>query len=242
MSPDVIAWTLALLAVAAPPASQHDCPPAASTALEQAADDSARGDFAAAAERLRLGYESAGTCNPLGLAAWAWRGWMAAMEAADRGGSPDALAPVRDAIAVVTALGEPRSEAGYAAALVSAAAAAAQDEREEMLVWIDEAHARSARLRLAGAPPRWPLTVDLAEGELWRGVHDYELAEAGFERAIAAGESPVAWRGLARTRDRRGNVTGACDAYRHVLRLLAADPAPGVLALEARGYLVNCAP
>lgn len=242
MSSDLISWTLAILAAVAPQSSRPECPPAAQAVLEQTAADVARGAYASASERVRIGASAEVTCDPVRLAAWAWRGWTAAVAAANRGGSPEALAPVTEAIAIVTALGPPRSEAAYAAAVLRAAAAASQDERDEMLVWIEEAQALSVRLTLAGAPPRWPLPIELATGELWHGVNDYQLAEAAFERALAARESPAAWRGVARARDRRGNGAGACDAYRRVQQLLADDEAPGPLATEARGYLLLCSP
>ena len=136
--------------------------------------------------------------------------------------------------------GLPRSLAAYVAALLRAAAAAAQDERDEMRVWLEEARAISTRLALIAAAPAVPIGIDLAEGELWHGVDDYELAEAAFTRALGAAETPAAWRGLARARDRRGNRAGACDAYRRVADALAAQATPGPLAAEARGYLLLC--
>ena len=96
-----------------------------------------------------------------------------------------------------------------------------------------------ASLAIAAAPAV-PIGIDLAEGELWHGVDDYELAEAAFTRALGAAETPAAWRGLARARDRRGNRAGACDAYRRVADALAAQATPGPLAAEARGYLLLC--
>ncbi len=218
------------------------CPPAVQTELDQASAEVLRGDYATAAERVRTGDDSAGACASLRLAAWAASGWIAAAAAADRGGAVEALAPVVEAIAILTALGPPRSDAAYAVALLRAASAAAQDERDEMLVWIEEARALAARLALAGPGPTWPLPVDLAEGELWHGVDDYELAEVAFTRALAARESPRAWRGLARARDRRGNQRGACEAYQRVQQMLAAEAARGPLAVEARAYLLLCRP
>lgn len=218
------------------------CPPAVQTQLDQASAEVLRGDYATAAERVRTGDDSAGACAPLRLAAWAARGWIMAAAAADRGGAPEALVPVAEAVAVLAAIGPPRSDAAYAAALLKAASAAAQDEREEMVVWIDEARAVATRLALTGPAPTWPLPVDLAEGELWHGVDDYELAEAAFARALATRESPLAWRGLARARDRRANRTGACEAYRRVQQALATESAAGPLGVEARAYLLLCTP
>ena len=170
--------------------------------LEQTAADVARGAYASASERVRIGASAEITRDPVRLAAWAWRGWTAAVAAANRGGSPEALAPVIEAIAIVTALGPPRSEAAYAAAVLRAAAAASQDERDEMLVWIEEAQALSARLALAGAPPRWPLPIEPQPGSSgmestttsWRrppsNVRSPRARSGGLARCGAGARSP----------------------------------------------------
>ena len=240
MSPDVMTWTLALALVAPLQPAADRCGPEARAALEAVTAAAARGDYAEAARQAATSDAPAAGCDTLRLAAWSWHGWNAAVAAADRGGSREALAPVSAAVEAVTALGPPRSPAAYVAALLRAAAAAAQDERDEMRVWLEEARAISTRLALVGGAPAVPLGIDVAEGELWHGVDDYELAEAAFIRALAAVETPVAWRGLARARDRRGNRAGACDAYRRVADGLTGQAAPGPLAAEARGYLLLC--
>lgn len=240
MSPIVTVWVLAGVLASPSQVPANPCSPAVQTLMEAAAAEVARGAYAAAAERVRTGDDSAAACALLRIAAWASHGWTAAAAAADRGGAPAALEPVVEAIEILSRLGSPRSEAAYAVALLRAASAAAQDERDEMLVWLDEARAVATRLALTGAAPVWPLPIDLAEGELWHGVDDYELAEAAFTRGLAAYDSPLAWRGLARARDRRANRSGACDAYRRVQQALAAATPPGPLAVEAHGYLRLC--
>lgn len=242
MSLDVMVWIVALALAGPPQAAPDRCAAEARRVLAEMAAASARGDVAEAARLAAAGDSPDGGCVDLRLASWGWHGWSAAVAAADRGGTPEALAPVTVAVTAVMALGPPRSPAAYVAALLRAAAAAAQDEREEMLVWIEEARALSARLALAGPAPTLPLPIDLAEGELWYGVDDYELAEASFTRALAVADAPAAWRGLARARDRRGNRTGACDAYRRAAAGLAGEAAPGPVAAEARGYLLLCTP
>lgn len=242
MSLDVMAWIVVLALGVAPQTAPDRCAAVARRVLAEMAAATARGDVAEAARLAAAGDTAESGCFSLRLASWSWHGWNGAVAAADRGGTPEALAPVTAAVTAVTALGPPRSEAAYAAALLRAAAAAAQDERDEMLVWIEEARALSARLALAGPTPVLPLPIDLAEGELWHGVDDYELAEAAFTRALAVADTPAAWRGLARARDRRGNRVGACDAYRRVAAGLALEATPGPLAAEARGYLLRCTP
>jgi hypothetical protein len=242
MSPDVMAWTLAVVLTAPLQSAAERCSPEARAALETMAAAAARGDHAEAGRLAAAGEARATGCATLHLAAVGWQGWLAAVAAAGRGGTAESLAPVTSAIEAVTALGPPRSAAAYVAALLRAAAAAAQDERDEMLVWIEEARAIAARLALAGPAPAVPLAIDPAEGDLWHGVDDYELAEAAFMRALAAADTPAAWGGLARARDRRGNRAGACDAYRRVAAGLAGEATPGPLAAEARGYLLLCTP
>lgn len=242
MSVDVMTWMLALALMAPPQTPPDRCAAEARRVLAEMAAATARGDVVETARPATAGDTADRDCAELRLASWSWHGWSAAVTAADRGGTPESLAPVRAAIDAVTALGPPRSAAAYVAALLRAAAAAAQDERDEMLVWIDEARAISTRLALSGPAPAVPLAIDQAEGELWHGLDDYELAEAAFTRALAAADTPAAWRGLARARDRRGNRAGACEAYRRAATELAREAAPGPLAAEARGYLLLCTP
>lgn len=242
MSPDVMTWMLALALSVPSQTAPERCAAEARRVLAEMAAATARGDVVETARLAAAGDAADSGCADLRLASWSWHGWSAAATAADRGGTPESLAPVRAAIDAVTALGPPRSVAGYVAALLRAASAAAQDERDEMLVWIDEARAISTRLALTGQAPAVPLAIDRAEGELWHGVDDYELAEVAFTRALAVAETPAAWRGLARARDRRGNHVGACEAYRRVAAGLAGEATPGPLAAEARGYLLLCTP
>lgn len=234
-----LALVLTTLSLAVQPVGTG-CEGALEPALAGARRDAERGDFDAAAEQLRVAVTSAPACVDLSVAAWSTRGWIAALAAGDRGGTAEALAEVTRAREVVGPLGPAVSAAAYAGALLQAAAAAAQDERDEMAVWIEHARDLSGRLATGTPAPRWPLPIDWAEGELWYQVDDFERAEAAFMRVLADGESPAAWRGLARARDRRGNRRGACEAYRRVLDR-ATDLGPA-LAAEARGYLRMCAP
>jgi tetratricopeptide (TPR) repeat protein len=242
MSLDVMTWMLALALIVPPQTAPDRCAAEARRVLAEMAAATARGDVVDTVRLAAAGDTADSDCAELRLASWSWHGWSAAVTAADRGGTPESLAPVRAAIDAAAALGPPRSAAAYAAALLRAAAAAAQDERDEMLVWIDEARAISTRLALSGPAPAVPLAIDRAEGELWHGVDDHELAEAAFTRALAVADTPAAWRGLARARDRRGNRAGACEAYRRAATGLAREAAPGPLATEARGYLLLCTP
>lgn len=240
MSPKVwfalLVWTLAPLA---PAAAEPGC--AMATAWLGAAEQQAlAGEFTTAAAALRGHYDDARSCDELRVATWAWDGWLAADAAGAHGGTAEALARVRAALDALAAPDGGVSGAAYAAALLHGAAAAAQDERDEMQVWLEHARDLAARAALTGTPARWPLPIDLAEGELWSSVDDYELAEASYMRALATRDSAAAWRGLGRARDRRGNRGAACAAYRRA-RDAAATAAPtGAVANEARGYLLLC--
>lgn len=233
----VLIWTLLPWVQAAAPPT---CAPGTTAVLATAATVASAGEFAAAASQLRAGLAADRGCRDLLTAAWAWAGWQAAQAAAARGGTDDSLADVRAAIAVLGEPGAAASPSSYASAVLHAATAAAQDERDEMQVWLEHARAVASRLALAGEPPRWPMSIDLVDGELWSSVDDHELAEASYTRALAAGDSAAAWRGVARARDRRGNRAGACEAYRRARDIVVSVYPEGLVAVEARGYLLVC--
>jgi hypothetical protein len=221
------------------PQPTTDCDAGARATLDAAAREVERGAYEVAVDRLRAGYDASKDCRALTIAAWSARGWLAAREAENLGGTPEALADVRTVVETVEPLGGPSSAAAYAVAVLRAAAAAAQDEREEMSLWLEHARAIAEPLGTAGAAPRWPLPIDTADGELWLAVNDDELAEAAFTRALATRENPAAWRGLARARAGRNRLLPACEAYR---RMLASGP-DGVarpLAAEAERFLQGC--
>lgn len=219
---------------AAPPA----CTDEARGALVAAAALVDSGDDTVALDTLRAKYD-AGACHALAVAAWSLRGWHAAGAADARGGAPDTLADVTAAVNTLDGLGPGVSAAGYASALLHAATAAAQDERDELRLWLDQARDVSRRLALNEPAPRWPLPIDRAEGELWMRVDDFELAERAFTTALRLEATAAAFRGLARARDRRGQRGPACAAYREVASRAAAGSA---YAVEARGYLLLCTP
>lgn len=228
-----------LMSVTAGSGAPPGCTDEARAVLAAAAAQVDTGDDTAALDTLRAKYADAGACPAVAVAAWSLRGWHAAGAADARGGAPDTLADVTTAVTTLDGLGPGVSDAGYAAALLHAATAAAQDERDELRLWLDQARDVSRRLALAGPAPRWPLPIDRAEGELWLRVDDFELAETAFIAASRLDTTAAAFRGLARARDRRGQRGAACAAYREVAsRAAAGSP----YAVEARGYLLLCTP
>jgi tetratricopeptide (TPR) repeat protein len=175
-------------------------------------------------------------CAPLLGAGWSINGWAVARAAVRHGGTPDSLVDAKWAAQVLEKIGlkpEWRVESEYARAAISAAEAASQDERPQMAIFLAHARGLSDRLTLARATPRWPLPIDLLEGDLWLEVDRYDEALAAFERALKLETTAFALVGLARTRDRLGDKAGACDAYRQAL-----ETAERALLDEARAYLV----
>ena len=125
-------------------------------------------------------------------------------EAASRGTTP------REAIRAL--------ELGYADATLRAAIDAAQDERDEMAVYLLHARDLSRQLDLLGGAGRWPLPIDEVDGELWFEVDRYADSRDAYSRAADATNSPRAWIGLARAYTRLGDHANACTAYRHALQ------------------------
>lgn len=241
MSPNVTGVLLLLTLVSGPRGQpEPDCPAAAVAALDAAEAAVLSGEFTVALGLLQGGATPGSACLELAVATRAWAGWLAAASAAQFGGSDESLGGVRAQLQALGPPGPGASESAYATALLRAAAVAAQDERDELQLWVEHARDLATRRALVKERTRWPLPVDLAEGELWSSVDDYELAEASYARALAARDSALGWRGLARARDRRGNQMGACAAYRRALDLASAGFPTGEVATEARGYLLAC--
>ena len=110
-------------------------------------------------------------------------GLAAAREASAAGGSPDSLAPVRRAVAVLEQHRGPRAE--IAVYVLRAAAAAAQSERDEMSLLIEHA-VRLESVQLEAGEAGLPgVTAHEAAGDLWLRVHGYEQARQAYERAAA---------------------------------------------------------
>src|SRR5262245_47926335 len=81
------------------------------------------------------------------------RGLIDAREASRQGGSPESLAPVREAIAALERIANGRpGSAEISRLMLQAAAAAAQSEREEMRLYLDTAIRMETLQRAAGMP------------------------------------------------------------------------------------------
>jgi tetratricopeptide (TPR) repeat protein len=159
-------------------------------------------------------------------------GWEAARALALKGGAVDALGPVNEQLQILDGMSGDH-EARYADAAIRAAVSAAQDERDEMSIFLTHARALDAELRVLGRPARWPLPIDELEGELWLEVDRYAEARAAYERATATTGSASSWLGLARVNQRLGDRDAACRAAR---RALDVGGLPPVLASEAAAH------
>ncbi len=165
----------------------------------------------------------------------AMAGWMAARELAPKGGAVELLGPVNERLKQLDAM--PNTTARYAEIAIRAAVSAAQEERDEMGLFLDHARGLAAQLALAGAPAQWPLPIDELEGELWLEVDRFAEARAAYERATKSTGSPNAWIGLARTSDKLGDLIGACAAY---TRARATPGLPTTVELEVSLFLLKC--
>jgi tetratricopeptide (TPR) repeat protein len=169
------------------------------------------------------------------------RGLIAAREAARQGGSPESLAPVREAIASLEKIANGRAgSAEIARLMLHAAAAAAQSEREEMRLYLDTAIRMEALQReagLSGAP-----VVSAAElaGDLWLQVHRYDEARRAYEEAAKRAGSPLrtlsGWARLARSIN---EMSAACAAYRALLDEWGGRAAQPAEITEARMFVAG---
>ena len=127
--------------------------------------------------------------------------------------------------------------ARYAETVIRAAVSAAQDERDEMGLFLEHARSLSAQMALIGAPAKWPLPIDEVEGELWLEVDRYVEARDAYERALKISATPNALVGLARAADKLGDRVAACSAYS---RARGVAGLPAAVELEISMYLLKC--
>ena len=165
----------------------------------------------------------------------AMEGWTAAREVAAKGGALELLGPVNLRLKSLDAL--PGPAARYADVAMRAAVSAAQEERDELAVFLAHARDLSATMSLTGAPARWPVPIDELEGELWLEVDRYPEARDAYLRATKLKPSANAWIGLARASDRLGDLVGACAAY---TQASSTAGLPASVEIEISLYALKC--
>ncbi len=165
----------------------------------------------------------------------AMEGWVAARELAPKGGALELLGPVNLRLRALDAL--PGMAARYADVALRAAVSAAQEEREEMAVFLAHARDLSDTMALTGPPAQWPLPIDEMAGELWLEVDRYTEARDAYLRATKVKPTANAWVGLARASDRLGDLIAACAAYGQAG---AAAGLPAAVEIEIAMYALKC--
>jgi hypothetical protein len=165
----------------------------------------------------------------------AMEGWNAARALAPKGGAIDLLGPVNVRLKELDAM--PNTSARYAEVAIRAAVSAAQEERDEMQLFLDHAGDLSKQMALAGTPARFPLPIDELAGELWLEVDRFEESRDAYRRATENAPTPNAWVGLARASDKLGDLVAACAAY---TRVAGTQGLPPTVELEVSLYLLKC--
>ena len=165
----------------------------------------------------------------------AMEGWREARALAPKGGALELLGPVNVRLRELDTM--PNTSARYAEVAIRAAVSAAQEERDEMQLFLEHARDLSKQMELAGAAAQWPLPIDELEGELWLEVDRYTEARDAYTRAATARPTPNALIGLARASDKLGDVVAACAAY---TRVRGMPGLPATAELEISLYLLKC--
>jgi hypothetical protein len=165
----------------------------------------------------------------------AMEGWHAARALAPKGGALELLGPVNVRLRELDKM--PNTSARYAEVAIRAAVSAAQEERDEMQLFLEHARDLSKQMELAGAAARWPLPIDELEGELWLEVDRYTEAHDAYTRAATTTPTPNALIGVARASDKLGDVVGACAAY---TRVRGMPGLPASAELEISLYTLKC--
>jgi hypothetical protein len=162
-------------------------------------------------------------------------GWTAARALAPKGGALEFLGPVNARLRELDKM--PNTSARYAEVAIRAAVSAAQEERDEMQLFLEHARDLSRQMELAGAPAQYPLPIDELEGELWLEVDRYPEARDAYARAVEGQPTANALIGLARASDKLGDVIGACAAY---TRARGTPGLPSTVELEISLYALKC--
>jgi hypothetical protein len=165
----------------------------------------------------------------------AMEGWVAARALAPNGGALEFLGPVNNKLRELDRMAN--RSARYAEVAIRAAVSAAQEERDEMQLFLEHARDLSKQMALAGTPAQYPVPIDELEGELWLEVDRFPEAKAAYARAVDSKPTVNALIGLARANDKLGDVIGACAAY---TRARGTPGLPSTIELEISLYALKC--
>ena len=165
----------------------------------------------------------------------AMEGWVAARALAPKGGALELLGPVNARLRELDKMSN--VSARYAEVAIRAAVSAAQEERDEMQLFLEHARDLSRQMGLAGAPAQYPLPIDELAGELWLEVDRYLESKHAYEQAVKLQPTVNALIGLARANDKLGDVIGACAAY---TRARGTPGIPATVELEISLYALKC--
>ena len=216
-------------------ASQGQCLPASLARLSQASLLATRLDLAGAAGLLR----DASDCDDAKINGLYLQGLLDARAAARVGGTAEALAPVRRAIAALEMIAANQPGPAEVARLtLQAAAAASQTERDEMRLYLESA-VRMETLLVAAGRDRMLLepAMEIA-GSLWLAVDRYAEARHAYEEAARQhGMSLATTFGLATASSRLGDIAAACLGYRAFLARWGSSVVEPAEIVEARAYL-----
>jgi hypothetical protein len=139
---------------------------------------------------------------------------------ATTGGSPEELRRIHNILARIAVIhaGRPSTAllaqlAAYAEAVLRAAVAAAQDERDEMQLFITHARTLAESLTLAEYSRPWPLPLALVEAELWLEVDRFDEARDAYARISDPALAARVALGTGHVMERLDGRAAACDAY-----------------------------
>lgn len=216
-------------------ASQGQCLPASIARLSQASVLASRLDIAGAVALLR----DAADCDDAKVNGLYLQGLLDAGAAARVGGTAEALAPVRKAIAALEVIaGSQLGPAEIARLTLRAAAAASQTERDEMRLYLESAVRMETLLASIGQRPVLVVPAMEVAGSLWLQVDRYAEAQRAYQDAAKQhGMSLATTFGLARTSSRLGDTATACRGYRAFLEGWGSAFVESPEIVEARTYL-----
>jgi hypothetical protein len=207
--------------------------------MADARDRAAAFDLSGAVERLKAAADGGDTNAQVAMVYV--RGLVDAREAARRGGSPESLASVTQAIAWLGIVSNGRpGPAEIARLTLQAAAAAAQSERDEMRLYLESAVRMEMVQRAAGMPGAPLVSAAETAGDLWLQVHRYDEARRAYDDAADRfGASLRTHAGRARAARSVNDMTAACRSFRALIDAWGArhDQPPEII--EARAYVAG---